>query len=369
MLNWERRRNQLIKKVVSETMLALLIISMLIFGFNIQTVEAGPTTIIVPDDYPTIQGAVNATSSGDVVYVRVGTYYERVLIKEKSISLIGENSSTTIIDSLWFGIPIEVRIAERVNVTGFTIMNSGNQWRSTMIFESWPESGILLWNSDECNISGNNITDNYFGLTIYSSWLGSWNNTVRGNLVTNNWEMGVFLSGHHETGVAYGENTIVENTIINNWKGLGSYLQADNRIYHNNFINNTSPFYLSGSMDIWDDGYPSGGNYWSNYTGIDLLGGSYQNETGSDGIGDTPYLIDIDNQDNYPLMNPWSPIMGDVNGDGIVDIFDIGSISSHWYPGPPIGPLGYNAIADINNDLAVDIFDIGITSAHWGETW
>jgi len=62
-------------------------------------------------------------------------------------------------------------------------------------------------------------------------------------------------------------------------------------------------------------------------------------------------------------------VPGDVNGDRIVDIFDIGTISSHWYPGPPVGPLNYHPNADINNDLAVDIFDIGIVSAHWGETW
>jgi len=62
-------------------------------------------------------------------------------------------------------------------------------------------------------------------------------------------------------------------------------------------------------------------------------------------------------------------IPGDTNGDRIVDVFDIGTISAHWYPGPPIGPLSYHPNADINSDEAVDIFDIGITSAHWGETW
>ncbi len=60
---------------------------------------------------------------------------------------------------------------------------------------------------------------------------------------------------------------------------------------------------------------------------------------------------------------------GDANGDGIVDIFDIGAISAHWYPGPPIGPLGYGKEADINYDGSVDIFDIGITSANWGNTY
>jgi len=61
-------------------------------------------------------------------------------------------------------------------------------------------------------------------------------------------------------------------------------------------------------------------------------------------------------------------IQGDANGDGVVDIFDIGSISAHWYPGPPIGPLGYDEEADLNLDGSIDIFDIGICSAHWGET-
>jgi hypothetical protein len=63
--------------------------------------------------------------------------------------------------------------------------------------------------------------------------------------------------------------------------------------------------YASGCF--WDDGYPSGGNYWSDYNGTDLYNGPYQNELGSDLIGDTPYPIRPDiiggqNQDNYPLV-------------------------------------------------------------------
>lgn len=49
------------------------------------------------------------------------------------------------------------------------------------------------------------------------------------------------------------------------------------------------------------------GNYWSDYNGTDLCQGIYQNETGSDGIGDALYTMDANNTDNYPLMNPWSP--------------------------------------------------------------
>ena len=66
------------------------------------------------------------------------------------------------------------------------------------------------------------------------------------------------------------------------------------------------------SVDVynhtWDDGYPSGGNYWSDYIGVDTKRGPNQDMLGSDGIGDTPYVIDASNRDNYPLMKsyPWA---------------------------------------------------------------
>ncbi len=85
------------------------------------------------------------------------------------------------------------------------------------------------------------------------------------------------------------------------------------------------PAFSSGISNIWDDGYPSGGNYWSDYNGTDLFSGPHQNETGSDGIGDTPYLIRFDSQDNYPLMKNWdgtSPWADDDN-DGILNYLDI----------------------------------------------
>jgi hypothetical protein len=55
-----------------------------------------------------------------------------------------------------------------------------------------------------------------------------------------------------------------------------------------------------------DAGYPLGGNYWDKYNGADLFSGQYQNETGSDGIGDTEYTIWPKKTDNYPLMGMFS---------------------------------------------------------------
>ena len=67
-------------------------------------------------------------------------------------------------------------------------------------------------------------------------------------------------------------------------------------------------------------GYPAGGNYWSDYNGTDVFSGRYQNETGSDGIGDAQYTVDGNNADKYPLISIRIRIPGDVNDDRTVNI-------------------------------------------------
>jgi len=94
--------------------------------------------------------------------------------------------------------------------------------------------------------------------------------------------------------------------------GWGS---SRNTIYHNNFFGGCWNYYAGPNS--WDDGYPSGGNYWSDYTGVDLYNGPDQNIVGSDGIGDSPYEMDFDDIDYYPLMNPWTPTEAVVKISGI----------------------------------------------------
>jgi len=77
---------------------------------------------------------------------------------------------------------------------------------------------------------------------------------------------------------------------------LDSSSSSNNRFFHNNFKDNAQQVYSDSSTNVWDDGYPSGGNYWSNYTGVDADG---------DGIGDTSYTIDANNTDRYPLIAPF----------------------------------------------------------------
>jgi parallel beta-helix repeat protein len=149
---------------------------------------------------------------------------------------------------------------------------------------SFNRDGLILAQSTNCGILNVTISGNrgpllYGGLTLFNS-----------------------------------SNNIIANSLIsNNTVGICAYKSNENTFYHNAFIDNSihvisnfkSPFSQpSGplSKNIWDNGYPSGGNYWSNYCRIDLYSGPHQNETGSDGICDSFYKIDENNQDNYPLM-------------------------------------------------------------------
>ena len=159
--------------------------------------------------------------------------------------------------------------------------------------------GIRLWGTNNTKIIRNNITANsYDGIILDSSM----NNMISGNNISVNAWHGICLCYSSN-------NTINGNSLIGNtWAGIQLDHSSNNTIYHNNFINNTQQAYSLNSVNVWDDGYPSGGNYWSDYNGTDLFSGPYQNETGSDGMGDTPYVIDENNQDNYPLMSPWSPV-------------------------------------------------------------
>lgn len=132
--------------------------------------------------------------------------------------------------------------------------------------------GIHLLNSTSCTIIGNNITDNIDGIRIDNA--------------TN--------------------NSIIGNNVTANRHGVHPY--QGNVFYHNNFVNSSDRdvfFDSPNYTDTWDYGYPSGGNYWSNYTSIDEKKGPSQTEAGSDGIGDSPQILSSNNTDGYPLMVPY----------------------------------------------------------------
>ena len=160
-------------------------------------------------------------------------------------------------------------------------------------------AGIFLYSSSNNSMVGNNLKNNDFGVLLVSS---SNYNTISGNSITNNW-CGIRL---YESS---NNNSISGNDIeANNAYGIYLYFSSNNKFYHNNFVDNTNQVYSYYSANVWDYGYPSGGNYWSDYiaTANDTYSGPLQNETENDGIADTSYEIGAENTDNYPLMGMFS---------------------------------------------------------------
>jgi len=157
--------------------------------------------------------------------------------------------------------------------------------------------GVHLDETLSNSFSGNIVRNNAIGIELYVAS----NNVISGNTITTNYNSSILLSFSSN-------NLILENYIINNGDGVALFLSYNNSFYHNNFINSTSRqvhMHDQNSYNFWDDGYISGGNYWSDYNGTDLYSGQNQNKPNRDGIGDSPYIIDNHNKDNYPLMNPW----------------------------------------------------------------
>ncbi len=170
--------------------------------------------------------------------------------------------------------------------------------------------GISIGNSgSNNNIINNDVSGNMYGIRIASS---SDNNDIINNYVSNNiYGINLFNSD---------ENNIIKNSVLDN--GYGIYITSsssnNNNIYHNNIMGNTVQAYDdSNNGNQWDDGYPSGGNYWSDFDessegAYDNYQGQDQDVFGSDGKvdlgppagGKNPYVIDADSQDNYPLINP-----------------------------------------------------------------
>jgi len=176
--------------------------------------------------------------------------------------------------------------------------------------------GIDLSASSNNTLSGNTVTGNVAGIfaggaLVNSVYVGSMNNTILGNNIVNNTNgvdiVGVLFTtisrNHIAENTQYGitldaasNNTISANNIANN--NLGVFYDGlcnNNTAYHNNFIDNTKQVEVSPSdVDAWDDGVE--GNYWNNYTGVDL---------NHDGVGDSWHEINENNIDHYPLMGPF----------------------------------------------------------------
>jgi len=273
-----RKKNILLIVFSSLVLLSLILQTPTGTQLNLQIirpVKANPNSIWVPDNYTTIQEAINNANEGETIFVRANkTYYEHVVIN-KTVSLVGENPFATIIDGSGTGIVVRSN-SPNVEIRGFTIRNGGIS----------PDSGVIIGSCIGNTVRDNIIRNNAYGITL----IGSNGCSIIDNMIMNNSVAGIQFKDSSN-------NDIYENTIAYNsmsvWITSPSSLL--NTFYCNNFIDNVNPPQNFGLNTAWDNG--TEGNYWSDYTGID---------TDGDGVGNTPYVAGLVT-DSRPLIIPTRP--------------------------------------------------------------
>jgi hypothetical protein len=264
----------------------------------------------VPSQFMTIQEAVSEALPGDIIQVASGTYNEHVVVDKDNLQIIGEGGGTTIIDVSMENGSEEAAICitgRDTHVSGFKVV--GRPQIDSIIVHG--ENAVIL----ECNVMNSNV-----GISLFASNVEVMRSSVHDNL------LGIWMQNS------------VENCVI----------------YYNSFFNNCDNAFceqLSG-LNNWHNGYV--GNFWSNYTGVDGDG---------DGIGDDPYIIDQNNVDYYPLLNPYK--CGDVDHNGKIDMKDVGFVARR-FGCTEVDPL-WNPHADVNEDGKIDMKDIGITAKGFGQ--
>ena len=276
--------------------LLLILCSVLVTLPNIGIVEASGTIYIRADG--NVEGTDKIQRDGNV-YTFTDNIYEPLVVERDNIVVDGAGYSIEgphtgqAQSSEGMGILVDRR--SDVTISNLTIQNF--------------MYGICINSSFNNRITKSNITNNSKGIIIEHSS----ENTIRESQITNNYDLGIYVFESSDTNIddniiednandgislvlSSGDLNVIDYCDIRD-NGVGIQIAgSDNDIDHNNFTNNTKQVYdiawdsagLSPSVNTWYEG--DTGNYWSDYNGT----------------GDTPYVIDENNQDNFPVMKPFT---------------------------------------------------------------
>ena len=190
--------------------------------------------------------------------------------------------NNTIANNGWAGIELSLG-SDRILVEGNRVANHN-------------VAGLIADTASNVTIVNNTFPDNDFNVDLTNSV----DVLIRNNTVATSTADGITITGGARL-------TVEENNITGNGGGVLAVGTTGLLVRHNAFWGNLPQAADNAGANAWDDGYPSGGNYWSDYAGVDTCSGPNQNICPlPDGIGDTPYVIDADSRDRYPLMQPFT---------------------------------------------------------------
>jgi parallel beta-helix repeat protein len=264
---------------------------------------AGGTVYIRADG--SVQGTAYIVTGDNVTYLLTANITATIIVQRDNVVLDGNGHTvqgTHVVVNTGEGSGID--LSGRTNVTVkntqikssshgvYLSSSSGISILGNNMTNNW--EGIWLSSSSGNTIFENNMTNNSNGILFFSPSSG---NSIWGNNITHNSDLGIGLLGDN--------NTIFGNNITNNYYGIFVSDSSGNLIFHNNLVNNTSQ---QADIDtpglrpnVWDDGFPSGGNYWGDYAVY------YPNasEIDASGIWNTSYWIPGNETDRYPLQNQY----------------------------------------------------------------
>lgn len=289
------------------TVLILLYASFSLFGM--QPLKA-VGNIYIRADGSVDPSAVPIYRDG-LVYVIESDLYNSIVVEKDNIVVDGAGH---FINGVGNGVGIHLPNVKNVTIKGFKIQEFS--------------VGVLMEKSFCCRIFENSISLCNDGIVlVFSS-----NNNICENSIMSN----------------YGDG--IESSDI----GVLLFRSSNNHIFHNNFFNNTFQAHAhADSRNIWDNGYPYGGNYWEGHNAPD---------ENLDRLGDVQYVINGENIDNYPLVYPFEfykpdhNAKPDVNKDGVLNIFDLYVIANAYGCKP--GDYRWNPWADLDMNGIINVIDL-----------
>ena len=221
--------------------------------------QVQPTTIVVPENFPTIQEAIDYSIDGDTILVSAGTYYENINFNGKNIALIGENRETTIIDGV--NTSLNMIVLQNVNNTtllkGFTIRNGSYGQSGTILISqgSHPTLEDLIIDNNICNdcegggvfindnsssiisncIIRNNSAEKGGGIFVENASVEIYDSIIKNNISLNEGG-GIYINN----GIANIYNSSISNNLATSGGGGLKSLNSEIIISNSNFNNNSS---------------------------------------------------------------------------------------------------------------------------------